>query len=114
MRVSYILLLTFVATGLAVLLSGCAGGGSHTVYSGYGYPYYGHSVGYRTVYYDDNVNNRREHRREQVQNMSPAQSQRTRDHLRKTQPQRVERRQSRQVNRSMRNMGRPRMGGRRR
>ena len=96
MRVSYTLLLTFVVTGLAVLLSGCAGGGSYSVYSGYGYPYSGHSVGYRTVYYDDDVGHRREHRRERVQDMSPSQ------------------RQSRQVNRSTRNMGRPRMGGGRR
>jgi hypothetical protein len=46
--------------------------------------------------------------------MSPAQRQHVSNRLRQTQPQRVERRQARQINRPARNMGRPRMGGRRR
>lgn len=121
MRVSYVLVLTLIVTGLAVLLSGCAGGGNYSVYSGYGYPYYGHSVGYQTVYYDDDFNHRRnriderrEHRTERVENMSPAQRQYAGERLRQAQAQRVKRRQSPQINRSTRNMGRPQMGGRRR
>ena len=104
MRVSDALILTLIVTGLAVLLSGCAGGGSYTVYNGYGYPYYGHGVGYRTVYYDDDFNHRRKHRTERVQNMSPAQRQHVSERLRQTQPQNVKRHQSHQVNRSTRNM----------
>jgi hypothetical protein len=126
MRFSYTLFLTFAVTGMTVLLSGCSGGGSYSVYSGYGYPYYGHGIGYSTVYYDDDyydndldsrrerIEDRRENREERINNMSPEQRQHVGNRLRQTQPQRVERRQVRRVNRPARNMGRPRMGGRRR
>jgi hypothetical protein len=46
--------------------------------------------------------------------MSPEQRQHVGNSLRQTRPQRVERRQVRRASRPARNMGRPRMGGRRR
>ena len=103
MKISYTLLLTLVAIGITALLSGCGGSSSHTVYSSYGYPYYGHGVGYNRAYYNNNYDNRRGRRVEKVNNMSPAQRQHTSKSV-----------QARRTSSSARNMGRPRTGGRRR
>ncbi len=98
MKCLYILLLFFAAMGLTVLFSGCTGVGTHSVYSGYGYPYYGNSIGYRRVYYDaDDTDHRRS-----VHNRH-----------RQTRPQRVERSQAHRPSSPARNMGRPKSGGRR-
>ncbi len=121
-RYSGRILLTLLFAGTAVLLSGCTGGGGgYSVYGGYGYPYYGHDIGYHSVYYDhdgydsrrDRVERRREYRAQQVKNMNPEQRQQVHKRLQQTRPQRVQRVQSRRATRPGRNMGRPR-GGRRR
>lgn len=116
MKFSYRLLLAVILTAITALLSACGGGGggSYSVYSGYGYPYYGHGVGYKRVNYNDNFDNRRERRTERIDTMSPGQRQQASDSLRQNQPQRVERRQASRASNPARNMGRPRTGGRRR
>jgi len=123
MRLLYRLLLTVVFVGVTALLSGCAGSGrGYSVYGGYGYPHYRHDIGYNSTYYyndDDDLINRRgrveQRRRDRVnriENMNPDQRRQVSRRLQQTSPQRAQRRQVRQVNRS--NMGRPRARARRR
>ena len=108
MQYFYRLVLTLVFAVVTALFSGCTGGGGSysSVYGGYGYPRYGHDIGYNSMYYS----NRRAYGAKRVRNMNPQQRQQDQRSLQQTRPQRVERRATRPA----RNMGRPRGGGRRR
>lgn len=119
MRFSYnTLLLTLAIACTTGLLSGCTGGSRSSVYSGYGYPSYGHGFGYNSAAYNRNyynnrnrVDQRRNDRVQRINNMSSEQRQLASNRLRQNQSQRIA---TRSVNRPTRNMGRPRGGGRHR
>jgi len=115
-KYAYKILLTLIFAGVTALLSGCAGGGgSYSVYGGYGYPHYGYDMGYNSVYNrHERVEQRRDNRAERINDMSPAQRRNAQERLQQNRPQRVQRRQNVRANRPARNMGRPRGMGRRR